>query len=185
MRSNKVGIRVYMSGQGEGDGDGDGDGLRVRGFHMSEGRVPETARYPCRELNQSTCISGVGVRGATHYLHLHHRSCAIRVPVPVPVQLSCMARFYPLYVRRSDGRTEIVSKSKRREPNKPTDEQLDQKPDKNGTSDYYREVGIDESKHLDWRRKLGGMLARELDWKDKAAQADAGTKLPIWCEVQH
>ncbi|KAK5165577.1 uncharacterized protein LTR77_009106 [Saxophila tyrrhenica] len=84
-----------------------------------------------------------------------------------------MARFYPLYVRRSDGKREVLAKGKRSETNQPTDEQLDQKPDRNGISDYYREVGIDESKHLDWRRKLGGMLARELVWKDKEAQQDS------------
>lgn len=76
-----------------------------------------------------------------------------------------MARFYPLYVRRSDGKLEIIGKGKRKEKNTPTDEQMDQKPDKNGVSDYYREVAPDEMKHLDWRRKLGGMLARELEWK--------------------
>ncbi|EME40979.1 hypothetical protein DOTSEDRAFT_74509 [Dothistroma septosporum NZE10] len=80
-----------------------------------------------------------------------------------------MARFYPLYVRRSDGKLEIVTKgAKRKETNSPTDDQLDQKPDKDGVSDYYREVKPEETKHLDWRRKLGGMLARELDWKDKS-----------------
>ncbi|KAK5115623.1 hypothetical protein LTR85_009794 [Meristemomyces frigidus] len=78
-----------------------------------------------------------------------------------------MARFYPLYVRRSDGRLEIVAKGKRNEHNEPTTEQLDQKPDKHGISDFYREVSLDEMKSLDWRRKLGGMLARELEWKDK------------------
>lgn len=79
-----------------------------------------------------------------------------------------MARFYPLYVRRSDGKLELVSKGKRKELNQPTDEQLDQKPDRDGISDFYREVALEEPKHLDWRRKLGGMLARELDWKDKS-----------------
>lgn len=79
-----------------------------------------------------------------------------------------MARFYPLYVRRSDGTVEVVAKGRRKEPNEPTEQQLDQKPDKHGVSDFYREVASDEMKHLDWRRKLGGMLARELDWKDKA-----------------
>ena len=85
-----------------------------------------------------------------------------------------MARFYPLYVRRSDGKLEVVVKGKRREINQPTEEQLDQRPDKNGVSDYYREVAPDEAKHLDWRRKLGGMLARELDWKDKNASLGSG-----------
>lgn len=80
-----------------------------------------------------------------------------------------MARFYPLYVRRSDGKLEIVHKGRgAKEPNEPTDEQLDQKPDKHGVSDYYREVLPEETKHLDWRRKLGAMLARELEWPDKS-----------------
>lgn len=81
-----------------------------------------------------------------------------------------MARFYPLYVRRSDGKVQIIVKGKLKELNEPTEEQLDQKPDKNGVSDFYREVGIDEIKSLDWRRKLGGLLARELDPKDKPGQ---------------
>ena len=85
-------------------------------------------------------------------------------------RFASMARFYPLYVRRSDGKLEIIAKGKRRERNEPTSEQLDQKPDKHGISDYYREVSLDEMKSLDWRRKLGGMLARELDWKDKSGQ---------------
>ncbi|QIW99313.1 hypothetical protein AMS68_004831 [Peltaster fructicola] len=78
-----------------------------------------------------------------------------------------MARFYPVYVRRSDGTNEVISKGSRREYNQPTAEQMDQRPDKNGVSDYYRECEINEVKSLDWRRKLGGMLARELQWKDK------------------
>lgn len=77
-----------------------------------------------------------------------------------------MARFYPIYPRRSDGKLEIFAKGKLREPNQPTDAQLDQKPDNNGVSDFYREVASDEIKHLDWRRKLGSMLARELEWRD-------------------
>ena len=79
-----------------------------------------------------------------------------------------MTRFYPLYVRRSDGKVEIFVKGKLKELNQPTDDQLDQKPDAQGVSDFYREVALDEPKHLDWRRKLGGMLARELDWRDKS-----------------
>lgn len=85
-----------------------------------------------------------------------------------------MTRFYPVYARRSDGRLEVLAKGKRKEVNEPTAEQLDQKSDKNGVSDYYREVSPDESKHLDWRRKLGGMLARELLGKDKTAQLGSG-----------
>lgn len=78
-----------------------------------------------------------------------------------------MARFYPVIARRSDGKREIIGKARKKETNEPTAEQLDQKPDRNGVADYYREVSPDESKHLDWRRKLGGMLARELAWKPK------------------
>lgn len=85
-----------------------------------------------------------------------------------------MTKFHPLYIRRSDGKLEVPAKGKRTEINRPTDEQLDQKPDKNGVSDFYREVGMEEPKHVDWRRKLGGMLARELDWKDKNSQSVAG-----------
>lgn len=79
-----------------------------------------------------------------------------------------MAPFLPLYVRRSDGKHEIAAKGKRSEQNAPTAEQLDQKPDKHGVSDFYREVSLDEMKSLDWRRKLGGMLARELEGTGKS-----------------
>ncbi|KAL1615791.1 hypothetical protein SLS54_008796 [Diplodia seriata] len=72
-----------------------------------------------------------------------------------------MTRYYPLYVRRSDGKLETVH-GKKKEKNEPTPEQLNDKPDSNGVSDYYRPIAEDEPKHLDWRRKLGGMLMREL-----------------------
>lgn len=92
-----------------------------------------------------------------------HKTSHLTLPPPT------MGRFYPLYVRRSDGKTEIVSKGQRKkEANQPTEEQLDQRPDRNGTSDFYREVAPDEPKHLDWRRKIGGMLARELNSTHKA-----------------
>lgn len=77
-----------------------------------------------------------------------------------------MGQFFPLYMRRSDGKAEIINHHKRKEANQPTPEQLSKKPDNNGISDFYREVPMDESKHLDWRRKLGGMLARELGFTD-------------------
>ncbi|KAI6863863.1 hypothetical protein KC334_g20354, partial [Hortaea werneckii] len=94
-----------------------------------------------------------------------------------------MGRFYPLYIRRSDGKLEILSRTtKRKERNEPTPEQLDQKPDKHGVADYYREVPLDEVKSLDWRRKLGGMLARELAWKDQAGQTDIGYMLATFPE---
>lgn len=77
-----------------------------------------------------------------------------------------MGRFFPLYVRRSDGLLETITTHKRKEDNQPTAEQLDSTPDATGTSDYYRTVGLDEPKHLDWRRKLGSMLSRELGLVD-------------------
>jgi hypothetical protein len=80
-----------------------------------------------------------------------------------------MARFKPIYVRRSDGRPEGLGKGKRKERNEPTPDQLDASPDKHGVSDFYREVAPDEAKHLDWRRKLGGMLVRELGVDEKSA----------------
>ncbi|KAJ9644615.1 hypothetical protein H2199_003578 [Coniosporium tulheliwenetii] len=79
-----------------------------------------------------------------------------------------MTRFFPLYVRRSDGKLEIAAKGKR-EPNQPLPAQLDQTPDSKGICDYYREICVDEVKHLDWRRKLGGMLVRELGGQDDQA----------------
>lgn len=78
-----------------------------------------------------------------------------------------MAPFYPVYVRRSDGKLEILARGQLKDMNQPTDAQLDQKPDKDGVSDFYREVAPEEGKHLDWRRKLGSMLARELEWPGK------------------
>ncbi|KAF2838748.1 hypothetical protein M501DRAFT_955621, partial [Patellaria atrata CBS 101060] len=88
-----------------------------------------------------------------------------------------MTRFYPLYVRRSDGKLEIPAGSKgKKDKNQPTDDQLDRTPDAKGVSDYYREIGPDELKHLDWRRKLAGMLVRELggaEHSDKCCILDA------------
>lgn len=72
-----------------------------------------------------------------------------------------MTRYYPLYVRRSDGKLETVH-GKKKEKNEPTPDQLNDKPDSNGVSDFYRPIADEEAKHLDWRRKLGGMLMREL-----------------------
>lgn len=83
-----------------------------------------------------------------------------------------MTLFYPIYVRRSDGQAATTSRGKREEPNRPTEEQMDQRPDANGVSDFYREVPSDEAKHVDWRRKLGGMLARELQRKDAGKSLD-------------
>jgi hypothetical protein len=77
-----------------------------------------------------------------------------------------MGRFQPLYLRRSDGMLDTTTKHGGRitkEANKPTPKQLDDKPKADGVKDYYREVGINEPKHMDWRRKLAAMLARGLN----------------------
>ncbi|KAF1821876.1 uncharacterized protein K489DRAFT_359820 [Dissoconium aciculare CBS 342.82] len=87
-----------------------------------------------------------------------------------------MAPFKALYVRRSDGVLETAAKGRGKsgEKNQPTDEQLDQRPDKDGISDFYREVLLTDPKHLDWRRKLGGMLARQLDPGNDNVGSDCG-----------
>ena len=77
-----------------------------------------------------------------------------------------MTLFHVIYVRRSDGKTEVVTKSRLREKNEPTKEQLDSKPNSKGVSDYYRLLSAQDAKHLDWRRKLAGMLVKELDNKE-------------------
>ncbi|KAF2157232.1 hypothetical protein K461DRAFT_219272 [Myriangium duriaei CBS 260.36] len=77
-----------------------------------------------------------------------------------------MGRFFPLYIRRSDGKTDIKNRHKLVERNEPTPEQLNRTADANGIADFYREVDLEEQKHLDWRRKLGGMLARDLGFSD-------------------
>jgi hypothetical protein len=91
-----------------------------------------------------------------------------------------MGRFHPVYIRRSDGMLETATKNGariQREANKPTPKQLDDKPKSDGVKDYYREVAIDESKHMDWRRKLAAMLARDINL-DLGVFAHCDTKPP-------
>lgn len=76
-----------------------------------------------------------------------------------------MVELQLLYSRRSDGKLEVRHK-KHFEMNRPSAEQLDRRPDANGVCDYYREIGLDEAKHVDWRRKLAGMMVRELEVED-------------------
>ena len=83
-----------------------------------------------------------------------------------------MAPYFPLYISRSDGRTEIVTKS-RKEKNAPTDEQLNSRPDAKGVSEYLKELELGEAKEVDWRRKLGGMLISEIGGKDHSG----------WCNM--
>ena len=73
-----------------------------------------------------------------------------------------MAPFFYVDVRRSDGKYECETKSKQKELNEPTKEQLDNTPNEKGVSDYYKELKEGEAKELDWRRKLGGMLMRQV-----------------------
>lgn len=81
-----------------------------------------------------------------------------------------MVAYYPLYVLRSDGVTESRSSKGAVEKNEPTKDQLDATPDRNGVSDFYREVVEGEAKEIDWRRKLGGMLMRELGSQEHAGK---------------
>ncbi|KAI4161331.1 MAG: hypothetical protein LQ342_004998 [Letrouitia transgressa] len=77
-----------------------------------------------------------------------------------------MAPYFPLYVSRSDGKLETVDKTKRTEPNCPTDDQLEGRQDGKGNSDYYKELELGDAREVDWRRKLGGMLIREIGGKE-------------------
>ena len=83
-----------------------------------------------------------------------------------------MAPYFPLYVSRSDGKSEVISaKSNRKESNEPTAAQLDDKPDSKGISDFYKKLEIGDAKEVDWRRKLGGMLIRELGGKEHLGES--------------
>ncbi|KAL8928907.1 MAG: hypothetical protein Q9172_000745 [Xanthocarpia lactea] len=73
-----------------------------------------------------------------------------------------MAPYRPIYVTRSDGKLEILSKSRKKEANAPTADQLDSRPDAKGNTDYFKELELGDAKEVDWRRKLGGMLIREI-----------------------
>ncbi|KAL8844670.1 MAG: hypothetical protein Q9176_000770 [Flavoplaca citrina] len=77
-----------------------------------------------------------------------------------------MAPYRPIYLTRSDGKLEIVSKSRKKELNAPTADQLDSKPDAKGNTDYFKELELGDAKEVDWRRKLGGMLIREIGGQD-------------------
>lgn len=86
-----------------------------------------------------------------------------------------MAPFYPLYVRRSDGRLSIKN-----DPNQPVGSALDTKPNAKGIVDFYRPCPVDGEKEIDWRRKLAGMLMREVggaETKGRTVVLHARTKL--------
>lgn len=72
-----------------------------------------------------------------------------------------MPSYYPITVVRSDGQSSVKRRDGTVELNQPTEEQLDQKvqKDKNDhCKDFYRKVPRGSEKDIDWRRKLGGML---------------------------
>ena len=73
-----------------------------------------------------------------------------------------MAPYRPIHLTRSDGKLEILSKSRKKEANAPTADQLDSRPDAKGNTDYFKELELGDAKEVDWRRKLGGMLIREI-----------------------
>ncbi|KAL8694825.1 MAG: hypothetical protein Q9218_000584 [Villophora microphyllina] len=79
-----------------------------------------------------------------------------------------MAPYFPLYVTRSDGKLEVLTKSRKKELNVPSDDQLDNKPDAKGNVDYFKEVEVGDAKEVDWRRKLGGMLIRVVGGQEHA-----------------
>lgn len=77
-----------------------------------------------------------------------------------------MAPYHLVYLARSDGKLEIITKAKKKEANAPTEAQLDDSTDSNGTKDYYKALDVGDAKEVDWRRKLGGMLMREIGDKE-------------------
>lgn len=96
-----------------------------------------------------------------------------------------MAPFYPLYVRRSDGKLEVKAGKARTEPNEPFKDQLDIKPNAQGISDFYRECKFGDAKEIDWRRKLAGMLMRELgenEHKGNGALVKLTIIAPLTCK---
>jgi len=73
-----------------------------------------------------------------------------------------MAPHYPVTILRSDGQTEVITKTGAKELNRPTATQLDGTPDPEGNVDCYRRLDDNEPRAVDWRRKIGGMLMQVL-----------------------
>lgn len=82
-----------------------------------------------------------------------------------------MAPYHLIYLSQSDGKLEIITKTKKKEVNAPTEAQLDNTPDSNGTRDFYKELETGDAKEIDWRRKLGGMLMREIGEKEHSGKS--------------
>lgn len=81
-----------------------------------------------------------------------------------------MAPYFPLYVLRSDGKAEVLTKTRKKELNIPTEDQLDSRPDAKGNVDYFKELEVGDAKEVDWRRKLGGMLIGEIGNQDHSGK---------------
>lgn len=97
-----------------------------------------------------------------------------------------MAPYIPIYIARSDGKRETISpKTRKKEPNSPTEAQQDDRPDSKGIVDFYKELDIGDAKEVDWRRKLGGMLMRATG--EKGHQGKYSFCIPrfIWCSVDN
>ncbi|KAL8989851.1 MAG: hypothetical protein Q9177_001353 [Variospora cf. flavescens] len=86
-----------------------------------------------------------------------------------------MAPYLPLYILRSDGKAEVLVKSRKKESNIPTEDQLNSRPDAKGNVDYFKELEAGDAKEVDWRRKLGGMLIGELYERVKSTAAGSET----------
>lgn len=85
-----------------------------------------------------------------------------------------MAPYFPLYVLRSDGKAEVLTRARKKELNVPTDDQLSTKPDGKGNVDYFKELEAGDAKEVDWRRKLGGMLIGEVGGQTHAGRDRTG-----------
>jgi len=88
-----------------------------------------------------------------------------------------VAQYKLVYLAKSDGREEIVTKKKKKEQNAPTASQMDQTADPKGVTDFYRLVQIGDEKEVEWRRKLGGMLKRELGGLEHASETHESTSM--------
>lgn len=93
-----------------------------------------------------------------------------------------MTQFYTIFCRRSDGKlqtSKTASSKAPQEPNEPTQEQLDVKPNAQGVSDFYRLCEPGHGKEVDWRKKLAGMLVRELAPAEQGQSYSNLTSMPM------
>ncbi len=81
-----------------------------------------------------------------------------------------IAQYKLVYLAKSDGKEEILTKKKKKEQNAPTTSQMDQTADSKGVTDFYRLIQIGDEKEVEWRRKLGGMLKKEIGGPEHASE---------------